>query len=124
MLNSLGGIALLSAMVVLGASALIQLLEMPFRSTAGHSIFRLAVVNAKGERAGISNLFVRWAIIWLPLLLPMSIVALLIKRAGNTTAIISGFVWLLLWIGAAVYAVIHPNRGLHDRLASTWIVRH
>jgi uncharacterized RDD family membrane protein YckC len=29
----------------------------------------------------------------------------------------------LLWIGAAVYAVIVPNRGLHDRLAGTWVVR-
>ncbi|MBW2217148.1 MAG: RDD family protein, partial [Deltaproteobacteria bacterium] len=120
--NDLGGIVLILTMVVLGASALIHLLELPFRSTAGHSIFRLAVVNAKGERASISNLFVRWAIIWLPLLLPMSIAALLIKRVGNTAAIISGLVWLLLWMGAAVYAVIHPNRGLHDRLAGTWIV--
>jgi len=121
--NDLGRIVLISIMVVLGASALIQLLELPFRSTAGYSIFRLAVVNAKGERAGISNLFVRWAIIWLPLLLPMLIVALLIKRAETTAAIISALVWLLLWIGAAVYAVIHPNRGLHDRLAGTWVVR-
>jgi uncharacterized RDD family membrane protein YckC len=30
---------------------------------------------------------------------------------------------LYVWIGAAVYAVVHPNRGLHDRLAGTWVVR-
>ena len=71
---------MITAMLVLGGSALIQLLELPFRTTVSHSIFRLAVVNAKGERAGISNLLVRWAIVWLPLFLPMSFVALLIER--------------------------------------------
>jgi hypothetical protein len=32
-------------------------------------------------------------------------------------------VWMLAWVGAAVYAVFHPNQGLHDRLADTWVVR-
>jgi uncharacterized RDD family membrane protein YckC len=110
-------------MVVLGARALIQLLELPFRTTCSHSIFGLAVVNAKGERADISNLFVRWAIVWLPLFLPMSLVALLIKEGQPAAGFISALVVLSLWIGAAVYAVIHPHRGLHDRLAGTWVVR-
>ena len=74
---------MISALVVLGAIALIQLLELPFRSTASHSIFRLAVVNAKGEPAAMSHLLVRWAIVWLPLFLPMSFVALLIQQ-GRT----------------------------------------
>ncbi|MGB2884480.1 MAG: RDD family protein, partial [Dehalococcoidia bacterium] len=121
--DSLGVIVMISIMVVLGASALIQLLELPFRSTASHSIFRLAVINAKGRPANISTLLVRWAIIWLPLILPMSLVALLIKRTEPAAAFISALVFLLLWISAAVYAVIHPNRGLHDRLAGTWVVR-
>ena len=110
------------AMVVLGARALIQLLELPFRTTCSHSIFGLAVVNAKGERANISNLFVRWAIVWLPLFFPMVFVAQLLKTAEGI-AFISVLVLLLLWISAAVYAVTHPNRGLHDRLAGTWVVR-
>jgi uncharacterized RDD family membrane protein YckC len=121
--DSLGGLVMISTMVVLGAIALIQLLELPFHSTVSHSIFRLAVVNAKGERADISNLFVRWAIVWLPLFFPMLFVGLLIKRAELTAAFISALVLLLLWISAAVYAVIHPHRGLHDRLAGTWVVR-
>ena len=119
--DSLGGIVIVSALVVLGA-ALIQLLELPFRSTASHSIFRLAVVNAKGEPAAITHLLVRWAIVWLPLFLPVSFVALLIHRAEGI-AFISVLVLLLLWLGAAVYAVVHPHRGLHDRLAGTWVVR-
>ncbi|MBC8872956.1 MAG: protein kinase [Planctomycetes bacterium] len=120
--GSLGGIVIISALMVLGAMALIQLLGLPFRITASHSIFRLAVVNAKGEPAAITHLLVRWAIVWLPLFLPMSFVALLIHRAEGI-AFISALVLLLLWISATVYAVTHPHRGLHDRLAGTWVVR-
>jgi hypothetical protein len=121
--DSVGRIAMITTMLVLGGSALIQILELPFRTTFGHSIFRLAVVSAKGERAGISSLLVRWAIVWLPLFLPMSLVTLMMNRAELAAAIIVALVVLLLWISAAVYAVIHPNRGLQDRLAGTWVVR-
>jgi uncharacterized RDD family membrane protein YckC len=120
--NDPGEIVIISALVVLGAIALIQLLGLPFRSTASHSIFRLAVVNAKGEPVTRSHLLVRWAVVWLPLFLPMSFVALLIHRAEDI-AFISALVLLLVWVGAAVYAVVHPHRGLHDRLAGTWVVR-
>ena len=81
------------------------------------------MVNAKGEPAAISQLLVRWAIVWLPLFLPMLFVALLIQTGRTYRCFISALVLLLLWISAAVYAVIHPNRGLHDRLAGTWVVR-
>ncbi|MHC4695718.1 MAG: RDD family protein, partial [Planctomycetota bacterium] len=120
--DSLGGIFMTPAILVLGAIVLIQLLELPFRSTASHAIFRLAVVNAKGEPAALPHLLVRWAIVWLPLILPMSFVALLINRAEGI-AFFPALVLLLLWVGAAVYTVVHPHRGLHDRLAGTWVVR-
>ena len=120
--DALGGI-IISALVVLGAIALGQLLGLAFRSTVSHSIFRLAVVNAKGQCANRVTLLRRWAIVWLPLFIPMSFVALLIKRAELTAAFIWAIVLLVLWISAAVYAVIVPNRGLHDRLAGTWVVR-
>lgn len=120
--DALGGI-IISALVVLGAIALGQILGLAFRSTCSHSIFRLAVVNAKGQCANRVTLLRRWAIVWLPLFFPMLFVALLIKRAEVTAAFISALVLLLLWISAAVYAVIVPNRGLHDRLAGTWVVR-
>jgi uncharacterized RDD family membrane protein YckC len=119
----LGEIVILSPLVVLGIIALIQLVESAFRYTAAHAIFRLAVVNAKGERAGRVTLLKRWAIIWLPLLAPMALVASLLMNRAEGTACICALVILVLWIGAAAYAVIHPNRGLHDRLAGTWVVR-
>ncbi len=120
--DALGGIFMTPAMLVLGAIALIQLLELPVRSTASHAIFRLAVVNAKGEPATLPHLLVRWATVWLPLILPMSLVALLVNR-GEGTAFFPALLLLLLWFGAAVYAGVHPHRGLHDRLAGTWVVR-
>ena len=119
----LGEIVIISPLVVLGIFALLQLLGSTFHSTISHSIFRLAVVDAEGQRADRVTLLRRWAIVWLPLLVPMFLAALLVNRAEPT----AGFIWspalLILWIGAAAYAVIHPNRGLHDRLAGTWVVR-
>jgi hypothetical protein len=78
--------------------------------------------SVASSNAALSQLLVRWAIVWLPLFLPMSLVALLIHRAEGI-ALISAFALLLLWVSAAVYAVAHPHRGLHDRLAGTWVVR-
>jgi hypothetical protein len=122
--DSQGGLVMISAMAVLGVVALIQLLALPlFRTTASHATFRLAVVNAKGECADRSNLLVRWTIVWFPLFFPMLFVALLINGAELTAAFISALALLLLWISAAVYAALHPHRGLHDRLAGTWVVR-
>ncbi|MHC4512140.1 MAG: protein kinase domain-containing protein [Planctomycetota bacterium] len=115
-------IAMAAAMLVLSASAVVQLLELPLRTTAGHATFRLAVVNAQGERAGVSQLLLRWTIVWLPLFVPMGFVALLSKTAAGI-AFISAVVLLLLWISAAVHAAMHTERGLHDRLAGTWVVR-
>jgi uncharacterized RDD family membrane protein YckC len=116
------GIVVVSALVTLGALALLQLLALPSRGTVTHSIFRLAVVNARGAPATVSHLLARWAIVWLPLFLPVSLVALFLRQAEGT-AFIAALVLLLSWVAAAVYAAAHPHRGLHDRLAGTWVVR-
>ena len=44
-----------TALLVLVGGALVQILELPFRTTASHATFRLAVVNAKGEPAGVHH---------------------------------------------------------------------
>ena len=77
----LNGIVIISPMVVLGAIALIQLLVLPFfRTTASHATFRLAVINAKGQRANRVTLLRRWAIVWLPLFFPMAFSRICGKR--------------------------------------------
>ena len=121
--QSTGGIALAATGILLGIRGLFQLLELPFRTTCSHSIFRLSVVDSKGERAGRGTLLRRWAIVWLPLFLPGALIGLLWAKGFLSAAFIAGFVIFALWIGAAIYAVLHPNRGLHDRLAGTWVVR-
>jgi len=114
-------IVVITPMAVLGAIALIQLLALAlFRTTPSHATFRLAVIDAKGRPADSKKLLVRWAIVWLPLFIPMLFVALLTETSA---AFIYAIVLLLLWLSAAVYGVIVPNRGLHDRLAGTWVVR-
>jgi tRNA A-37 threonylcarbamoyl transferase component Bud32 len=115
-------LVVVTAMLVLSISALAQLLAVPFRTSFGNSLFRLALVDAEGAPAAIPQLISRWAIVWLPLLAPMSAVALL-ARNGSRIAIISALSVLLLWILAACYALLQPNRGLHDRFAGTWVVR-
>ena len=119
--DSLASLSIITMTLVLVAVSLVQLLAVPFRTSIGHSIFRLAVVNPRGEPARTSKLLFRWAMVWLPLLLPLVLVALL--RTTESTALISALILLLLWVAAAVYAVLHPNRGLQDRLADTWVVR-
>jgi uncharacterized RDD family membrane protein YckC len=115
------GLVALTALVTVGA-ALVQLLEVPFRSTVSQFIFRLAVIDAKGEPAGRGLLLRRWAVAWLPLLVPLSVVALWTGGTGPG-ALAATAALLLLGGAAAVYAALHPHRGLHDRLADTWVVR-
>jgi len=113
--------ALQAIAVVLGARLGFQLLEIPFRTTCSHAIFRLVVVDAKGSPASRGRLLLRWAIVWLPLL--PALLGLWARRAEPPTTLGVDLVLLLLWIAAAVYAVCHPHRGLQDRLARTRVVR-
>ncbi len=119
--EALGGLAVVTAVVLFG-TALANLLGLPFRSTVGQQIFRLAVVDGRGEPATRARLLARWAIVWLPLLVPMSLVAWLLRDSASLSLILA-LALLLGWLGATVYTVLHPSRGLHDRLADTWIVR-
>ena len=121
--GSVARYTLIAAMAILAIRALVQLLEMPFRSTMSHSTFRLAVVNAQGELTGIPQRLLRWAVVWLPLFLPVSLVVLLTDGVQTTGGFAAALIVVCLWTSAAVYAALHPHQGLHDRLAGTWVVR-
>jgi len=114
------GILTISALVALGAIALMQLVGLPFRGTPGQSIFRVAVVDAEGEPASSFLLFARWGLVWLPLFVPVFLALWLLPRSAAGIAFVP---ILLLWIGAAGYAVFRPDRGLHDGIVGTWVVR-
>lgn len=116
------GALLASTMILLAALAVAQLLEVPFRSTASQSICRLAVVGAGGRKAGRGILLWRWAVVWLPLLLPLAGIRVLTNPAAGAFPLFV-FGWLAIWLGAVAWTVVHPGRGLHDLLAGTRVVR-
>jgi hypothetical protein len=109
-----------SVLVMLGV-ALAQLLAIPFRTMAGHLIFRLAVLDANGEPASRRSLLFRWVVAWLPLILAVAILGAIRQPPGVTGLGVA--VVLVLRMGAAANAVAYPHCGLHDRLAGTWVVR-
>jgi hypothetical protein len=111
-----------SAVVVLAAVALLQLPALALRTTASHAVFRLAVVDARGQPATRLRLLLRWAVIWLPLFVPLGVVALLLAP-GDEAALISAAILIALWLVAAAWALVEPSRGLADRLAGTAVVR-
>jgi hypothetical protein len=114
---------LFCVLVVLGSFALVQLFEFPFRTIVSHAIYRLALVDRTGERAGIAKLYLRWILVWLPLLLPMAFAWHLLREEHGMSAFLVALIALLLWIAGAVHAALHPSRGMQDRLTGTWVVR-
>ncbi len=111
-----------SMILVLIGSALVQLFLLPFRTSVGFQVFRLALVDAEGKPARRSTLLVRWATVWAPLFVSLGIVALM--SPATSTTFFAFLVLFLFWFAAVFHAVVHPNRGLPDRLAKTWVVRH
>ncbi|MEL6904154.1 MAG: RDD family protein, partial [Planctomycetota bacterium] len=110
--------------VVLGAFALVQLLEFPFRRTVAHAIHRIALVDARGARAGAAKLYLRWAVVWLPLVVAMAGAWALVRTERIDLACAVAGAALLAWIAGAVHTVLRPTRGIADRIAGTWVVRH
>jgi uncharacterized RDD family membrane protein YckC len=120
--GSVAWVALTTAVTVLAAFAAARLFLLPFGTSDGHATFRLAVVDDRGRPAGVARLLARWAIVWLPLLVPMALIALVFGRF-DTVAFVAALAVILPWIGVAIGAALHPHRGLHDRLAGTRVVR-
>jgi hypothetical protein len=121
-----GRFALSLGIVILVVRAVVQLLELPFRTTISHSTFGLALIDAEGKPASSARRLLRWTFVWLPLFLPLGFLAFVGRwnelRWSMGMFLAAGLV-LCIWIGAAVYAATHPHRGLHDQFAGTWVVR-
>ena len=55
--------------------------------------------------------------------IPSVLFAVQYLKTADLTCLSAALGLFFLWVCAAVYAVVHPNRGLHDWLAGAWVVR-
>jgi hypothetical protein len=114
-----------SLALLVGGTCVAQLVTLVFfRTTIGQRVFGFGVVTKRGEPATRRRMLWRWFLIWTPALvfaafLGMAIVEMPGWRTGRIVLLsVVGGVWL---IGVA-WAVLRPGRGLHDRIAGTWVV--
>jgi eukaryotic-like serine/threonine-protein kinase len=85
--------------------------------------FGTALVKADGSLAGRLRAFLRTLMSWFPAAILCTLVVLGPgpNRPDLTLTLLNTAV-LLLFIGCAVWGILHPSRGIQDRFAGTWIV--
>ena len=86
-------------------------------TTVGQQLFRIAVVNARGQPAGRVRLMFRWLLGWGPFFLLMGVAEWLADGHGILTAVL-----LPLCCGGLAMAIVRPAQGLHDQLAGCYLV--
>jgi eukaryotic-like serine/threonine-protein kinase len=90
--------------------------------------FGMAVVTRRGSEASRLRLFWRAIVAWLPLFVGLPFIGALAFSSsadyGDYGYIFLGIllVIVLAWLGAAILALIWPNRGVADRLSGTTLV--
>ena len=86
-------------------------------------IMGLELVTADGRPATRLRVLARAALVWAPSVALVILARFLIVFGVRTVAVLTvgGLALLILLVGAIV-AVLHPSRGIQDRLAGTWIV--
>jgi len=116
------GAAVVATVLVLLAVGLGDLIGVAFRGAVGQSVFRLAVLDAGGAPAGRLRLLARWAIAWIPVG-AIGLLVVLAVRSEITGGFELASVLVVAWLGGVGHAASSPHRGLHDRIAGTWVVR-
>jgi uncharacterized RDD family membrane protein YckC len=121
---SIIGVAML--VVSYGTAALISLVTaLAFRGGITR-ILGLEFVTADGKPASRLRVLGRTALAWLPLLLPLGAVvvanAVRMPVSRFTMSMWASGVCVLLALAVVIVSILHPERGIQDRLAGTWIV--
>jgi eukaryotic-like serine/threonine-protein kinase len=94
-----------------------------FGTTPGQRMFGYAVVNESGGFAGRPRMLLRWFIAWLPAsALWICSTLLFVTHHRSPVALAFMIAAALIWLAGLTAALLHPNRGPHDRLAGTWLV--
>jgi hypothetical protein len=97
-----------ATLVILAAFAMVRVLV--FRRSVIQHVLGIEIVTADGELASRGRMIARTAIAWLAPLL----IALGLDLIHD---------WLVIaWAAAMLVLALLPGRGLHDRLAGTWLV--
>lgn len=104
------------------AAALGVLSALVVRGGVMLRLFGIAVATRTGEATRVRALW-RTVIAWSPAILAI-VAVVMITRSGTRSVpwmIVEGLSLALFLVGAG-YAARHPERGLQDRLAGTWLV--
>ena len=85
--------------------------------------FGTALVREDGSPAGRIRAFLRALMSWCPAAVLCTLVVLGPgPNSPDLTLTLLNTAILLLFIGCAAWAILHPSRGIQDRFAGTWIV--
>ncbi len=113
----------------LSVVAVVDLLVAPiFRQAMILRPFGMAVVTRNGSEASRARLFWRAIVSWLPLFVGLPFLLALAFGSSADYAeygpILIGVLLVILfaWLGAAIFALVWPNRSLADRLSGTALV--
>jgi uncharacterized RDD family membrane protein YckC len=114
----LGGCFLFVALLALAAAAALRGGLM--------RVVGLELVTSNGQAASRRHVLARTALTWAPLLLVTAVGitrgAFPIKPSSPVDLVVAMGAALLLIFAGAVVTLIHPARGIQDRLAGTWVV--
>ncbi len=124
-----GSGVIVSTLVALGLavalfSSVISAAVMP--CGVATSLLGLAVISADGEAIGRSRSVVRVALAWLPAILWLAYLTTVPRIQGFVPAPPSPMLGTSLVLGVmsvgAIWTIVRPARGPHDRVAGTWVV--
>ena len=111
---------------LMGFTAIFNLIFCFVGIPVGLRIFGIALVDKNGRAAARWRLLVRWLAIWIfPCLLFVSqniVFAIFHHTISGTAMIAFACTAAVTWIAGLVVTLKNPARGLHDRLAGTWLV--
>lgn len=98
-----------------------------FRRSPTLTLFGIAVVSDKGQVATRGRLLWRWAIAWLPLALLLFVALWILAVKGTFELVVvlgsvAGVLAVASVVAITVHAILHPSRGLADRLTGTALV--
>jgi uncharacterized RDD family membrane protein YckC len=116
-----GGVLLSAAFMLAVIAAFGLLLAVACRG-AVLRLFGFELVTADGTPASRLRVLARVAIAWSPVVIALAAAFGAMRLQSLTVATTILATGVAVVCAGAVYAVVHPMRGLQDRLAGTWIV--